>query len=57
MNRFVLGLVFGGSVYAIAWAATAPVWLALVIAALVAVLVWFGETALDLLDDFIDFLF
>lgn len=57
MNRFVLGLVFGGSVYAIAWAATAPVWLALVIAALVAALVWFGDTALDLLGDFIDFLF
>lgn len=51
MNRFVLGLVFGGCAYAIAWAATAPAWLALVIAVVVACLIWFGEAAVDLLND------
>lgn len=50
MNRFVLGLVFGSCAYAIAWAAGAPLWLALVIAAVVTCLVWFGEAAINHLD-------
>lgn len=56
MNRFVSGLVFGGSAFAIAWAATAPPWLAAVIAVILACLVWFGEAAVDLIEDFVDWL-
>lgn len=40
MNRFVVGLVFGGSAYAIAWAAGTPPWAAAVIAAAVVCLAW-----------------
>lgn len=57
MNRFVSGLIFGGCAYAIAWAAGATVWLAAVIGVLTACLVWFGEYAVDAIDDFIDSLF
>lgn len=57
MNRLVLGVVFGACAYAIAWAAGAAVWLAAVIGGAVACLVWFGEAAVDAIDDFINSLF
>ncbi|MFE9448354.1 hypothetical protein [Streptomyces sp. NPDC006739] len=40
MNRFVLGVVFGGCAYAIAWGAGASPWLAAVIATAIACLAW-----------------
>ncbi|MFI8535426.1 hypothetical protein ACIGMX_34915 [Streptomyces aquilus] len=56
MNRFALGLVFGSCLFAIAWAAAAPAWVAAVIGVLVACLVWFGAQVLDVIEDFVEWL-
>lgn len=56
MSRPALGLVFGACAFAIAWAATAPAWLAAVIGVLVACLVWFGSQVLDAIEDFVEWL-
>lgn len=47
MNRFVLGLVFGGAGSAIAYAAGANSYWTVGVGVIVACLVWFGELVLD----------
>lgn len=56
MSRLARGLIFGGCAFAIAWAAGAALWLAFVIGAVVACLVWFGKRVLDALEDFVEWL-
>ncbi|MEU1273050.1 hypothetical protein [Streptomyces sp. NPDC005799] len=45
MNRFVLGLVFGGCAYAIAWAAGADQYVTVTAALLTALIVWIAGAA------------
>jgi hypothetical protein len=45
VNRFVLGLVFGSSAYAIAWAAGADLYVNVTVALLAALIVWTAGAA------------
>jgi hypothetical protein len=56
VNRFVSGLLFGGSAYAIAWASGAPPWLALVISAYFACQIWFLEVVVAGIERFVHWL-
>ena len=44
MNRFALGLVFGGCAYAIAWAAGADLYVTILAALITTLIVWLTGT-------------